>query len=226
MTNIDGQQQTTSDDDDVPVVIDGSGDIQNDDPSLFLAYQREEENDVDIVSLDDDTNGQDPEEVKKKIKYESEETNIKFHPLNKDGSNEFVIHAAPSNPPDGPRLFMHEGAGDGVTFNQTVDEEEQPRILVNVSIATDSGQGTKTHAVYSLHVMVPSGKDFFPPQPVVPCDCREAVELNFTRTLESLVEKPPVPSSNSTIQPDKVAANTDISCPILILEGEGVSFNI
>lgn len=36
------------------------------------------------------------------------------------------------------------------------------RILVNVSIATDNGDGTPNHGVYTLHVSVPAGSEFIP----------------------------------------------------------------
>lgn len=46
----------------------------------------------------------------------------------------------------------------------THDQQQQmQRILVNISIATDSGAGTQNHGVYMLHVSVPAGPDFIPP---------------------------------------------------------------
>jgi hypothetical protein len=230
---------------------DKESDTQNDDPSTFLAYEHQHEN-VAIVSLD---NGENSEELKKKIKYESDEEKIKFFPLHHDDGNDsekiklpgndgktnekrenhFVINAIPMHTPGVPHMFVHDGNSEESAesrFNQT-SEEEQPRILVNISIATDSGQGSQTHAVYMLHVMVPASKDFFPPQPPVPtdtttpaaaptCDCDEAVIQNYTKTIEILADN--TDGHEKSIK--EIDEKNDISCPILILEGEGVSFNI
>lgn len=46
------------------------------------------------------------------------------------------------------------------TLVGTSDTNNMQRILVNVSIATDSGSGTQHHAVYMLHVSVPAGPHF------------------------------------------------------------------
>lgn len=44
--------------------------------------------------------------------------------------------------------------------SDTQESNSMQRILVNVSIATDSGSGTQHHAVYMLHVSVPAGPQF------------------------------------------------------------------
>lgn len=57
-----------------------------------------------------------------------------------------------------PKYVVHDnqnGGSSGEIINAT-----QPRILVNVSIATDTGKGTLVHAVYMLHVEVPATADF------------------------------------------------------------------
>lgn len=41
-------------------------------------------------------------------------------------------------------------------------QRNMQRILVNVSIGTDSGEGTRTHGVYMLHVSVPAGQNLMP----------------------------------------------------------------
>lgn len=54
---------------------------------------------------------------------------------------------------------MHDSNNDSINLH----DQQTQRILVNVSIATDSGAGTQNHGVYMLQVSVPAGPDFLPP---------------------------------------------------------------
>lgn len=54
---------------------------------------------------------------------------------------------------------MHDSNNNSINLH----DQQTQRILVNVSIATDSGSGTQNHGVYMLHVSVPAGPDFLPP---------------------------------------------------------------
>ncbi|XP_055694709.1 teneurin-m isoform X2 [Lutzomyia longipalpis] len=101
------------------------------------------------------------------------------------------------------------------TFNRGAQ-----RILVNVSIGTDSGSGTQNHAIYMLHVSVPAGTDFsqqgdssssdespidssdsiddicppkFPPAPPCPCQCSDQMAANQ------------INSPNTEIEPDDLS---------------------
>lgn len=106
--------------------------LQNDDPRL-IAYNDPEN--VEFVSLDDDKS------------KSSEATN---GPPNVP----VMVSAVPLIQPGVPHYVVHDA--------NTPKEIEGPRILVNVSIATDHGSGTQTHAVYMLHVMVPADIDLNP----------------------------------------------------------------
>lgn len=112
--------------------------LQNDDPRL-IAYNDPEN--VEFISLDD-----------------------KSPPKSQESSNgptnvPIMVSAVPldvQQPSGVPHFVVHDAK------TSTMGIETGPRILVNVSIATDHGSGTKTHAVYMLHVMVPSGIDLNP----------------------------------------------------------------
>lgn len=67
------------------------------------------------------------------------EENVEFISLDKHGTKN-------------PSYNVHDSA--------TLNNKTQPRILVNVSIATDTGRGTQVHAIYQLHVEVPTESDF------------------------------------------------------------------
>lgn len=61
-----------------------------------------------------------------------------------------------------PKYVVHEKNNNKKNETQ---QQQLPRILVNVSIATDNGKGTLVHAVYQLHVEVPATADFPIPIP-------------------------------------------------------------
>lgn len=72
-----------------------------------------------------------------------------------ESSNDIFVETAPSN--QQPEFHMLD---DTNRVTNTSIEKQTQRILVNVSIATDSGVGTETHGVYMLHVSVPVGPEF------------------------------------------------------------------
>lgn len=107
--------------------------LQNDDPRL-IAYNNPEEN-FEFISLEDE---------KKK------ETDNKIKPI--------LATSVPLEQPGVPHYVVHDSNTPHINATQ-----QFPRILVNVSIATDHGAGTQTHAVYMLHVQVPTSIDLSPP---------------------------------------------------------------
>lgn len=108
--------------------------LQNDDPRL-IAYNDPEN--VEFISLDDKS----PSQKWSNTHKEDVPVTISAVPLTQSGVPHYVVKDAKTN-------------DKGI--------ETGPRILVNVSIATDHGSGTQTHAVYMLHVMVPAGVDLNP----------------------------------------------------------------
>lgn len=131
--------------------------LQNDDPRL-IAYNDPEN--VQFISLDDKS---------KSSEGTNGPTNIPV-----------MISAVPLEQPGVPHYVVH----DAKTRDNPKEIEAGPRILVNVSIATDHGSGTRTHAVYMLHVMVPAGIDINPSPHVEP----KPEEKEFAP--ENLVLKP------------------------------------
>lgn len=71
-------------------------------------------------------------------------------------ANDIFVETAPSNQPPDFRMLddINRLTNDSSIENQT------QRILVNISIATDSGAGSQNHGVYMLHVAVPVGPEF------------------------------------------------------------------
>lgn len=64
-----------------------------------------------------------------------------------------------------PTYEMFDAAHNKSTIDGGVHVQPQwnmQRILVNVSIGTDMGDGTKNHGVYMLHVSVPAGPNLMP----------------------------------------------------------------
>lgn len=95
------------------------------------------------------------------------------HNMDEDNSSAvpvIVPYVVESHPADHIKYEMHGEEHLHDKYNadtQNVSESEasipMQRILVNVSIATDSGSGTQHHAVYMLHVSVPAGVGLNPP---------------------------------------------------------------
>lgn len=109
-----------------------------------------------------------------------------------------------------PHFEMLDGA-----HNRSIaspDVRNVPRILVNVSIATDLGDGTQHHGVYMLHVSVPASPDLLPqqhatniPQPLIPMSQMHIAQMS--QTLQSIEHK--TNASDSTTS--KLAQTSSIS---------------
>lgn len=169
--------------------------LVNDGPSI-ITYDRDEEP-LDIVKLPEDPDTKDNE----KLMYNhSDEDDITIHKMVDDFVEpKYIYNAIPLTTPGVPHYVMHDATTQKfkMLHNESTEENdetlEKPRILVNISIATDTGAGTQNHAVYMLHVSVPASSDFFaqpkasatdensnefdngppkpPPAPPCPCQC-------------------------------------------------------
>lgn len=137
-----------------------------------------------------------------------------------------VPYVVETHPADHVRYEMHDAdSSPDKTGNSTESETKvgngMQRILVNVSIATDSGQGTQHHAVYMLHVSVPAGPQFN-------FDNSEMVENKTAPTgnveqkqvpLDSLVDD----SSCLPPEPPPVPPSCPCDCQSLKIEVENVT---
>lgn len=93
--------------------------------------------------------------------------------ISRDGEND--INKYPyigASHPDRTYYQIHDTSNSNNIANEnnnngsinTHDQQHQmQRILVNISIATDSGAGTQNHGIYMLHVSVPAGPNFISP---------------------------------------------------------------
>lgn len=125
--------------------------LQNDEPAVINFDE------IEFISIDDEIN-------------ETAEPPplgvVEIHPLDGNGLAENnVPYIVEPHPPDQPYTYqMHDASFANNTINSSSNDQTQQqqfvhqpqRILVNVSIATDSGSGTRNHAVYMLHVSVPT----------------------------------------------------------------------
>lgn len=104
-----------------------------------------------VVAVGDTPNENDANEIEHpnddRLRHD-DATNERAHDL-------FHVETAP---PMQPPIF-HMLDDTNRLANDSIEKQTQ-RILVNVSIATDSGVGTKNHGVYMLHVSVPVGPEF------------------------------------------------------------------
>lgn len=91
-------------------------------------------------------------------------TNNKHSPAGSstNTSDDLLLHGSPKAPPtiDHDKSNNHNANDKSTPDNAQSDSNSRTqRILVNVSIATDSGSGTQNHAIYMLHVSLPAGPD-------------------------------------------------------------------
>lgn len=126
--------------------------LQNDDPAIINFDE------IEFISIDDEFN-----ETAEPPPFGV----VEIHPLDGNGLAENnVPYIVEPHPPDQQYTYqMHDASFANNTINSSSNgSTQQPqiihqppqRILVNVSIATDSGSGTRNHAVYMLHVSVPT----------------------------------------------------------------------
>ncbi len=138
---------------------DDDGLLQNDSPSL-VSYGH---GDINFVGLD--------KPIGPDTMYQNAEEQIEIHTLDSTKNEKFDTQAndveqypfIDTHNPDRIRYEVH----DINSINRNDLTHETPstkRILVNVSIATDNGSGTENHAVYTLHVSVPAGPDYYQPK--------------------------------------------------------------
>lgn len=211
---------------------DMTANLVNDDDIQFISLDQphyihnmiDSDSDIDIHPLDDKTNVTD-----------------QSHWNSADGYP--YIHAFPD---EKTRYEVHDS--NTQSQNTNTHDTQQQRILVNVSIATDNGSGTKNHAVYMLHVSVPA--DFRsngntddssdkssstsepvcppepPPAPPCPCKCNSMdilidEALNVTATNDSSTTDAPFISTEA---PD-FNSQTDVSTdPTEIISTTNSSF--
>lgn len=82
-----------------------------------------------------------------------------------NNSGDLLLHGSPKAPTiDHNKHNANDSSNDSNAQNDNKAQHQQvssmpQRILVNVSIATDSGSGTQNHAIYMLHVSLPAGPD-------------------------------------------------------------------
>lgn len=161
--------------------------LQNDAPTIIVGDQSIADH-VNLNDIDDDN------DMPSKSNDDGGRFNAKardiveIHPLQSHTKVELpTIHENDINKysyvetayPEHTYYQMHDNQHIGnlnVSNNDTMDvtthqpmlelpQQQMQRILVNVSIATDTGSGSQTHGVYMLHVSVPAGPDYLPVPP-------------------------------------------------------------
>lgn len=171
--------------------------LQNDDP---LRYDVEPEFDINLIDDGNETTKTSAEESERMV-YHEEMDNVVIHTLSTDGK---LLH-------DTTPVYETVDSLTNQTQNSSKMTHGPQRILVNVSIGTDTGSGTQNHAIYMLHVSVPAGTDFtsgdptsdsnptsdnvddddvcppkFPPAPPCPCQCSEQQQGSLNESQDIL----------------------------------------
>lgn len=153
--------------------------------------------------------------------YQYDDTDIEIHAIESENDSILLSSDTPalesfpyleSTYPERTRYqVIDANTGDSdlpppITNNAS---ENVQRILVNVSIATDNGSGTKNHAVYMLHVSVPAG-------PVFP----QRFAANETENNNSYNDRaehgPPRPPPAPPCPPCSCGGNLDEPSPSLV----------
>ncbi|XP_055596109.1 uncharacterized protein LOC129746474 [Uranotaenia lowii] len=161
--------------------------LPNDDPSALYEHFGEAEAgmDVELISLEDGPiSGEEMRKAKSKLFYknvqrldeleEQDVEKVEIHTL--PSTNEIKTQPPPSSPrpsepamvnaipvtltPHVPVYLIQEGNG---TSQEKTDSGQLPRLLVNISIASDHGSGTVQHSVYVLQVTIPTPAENIPP---------------------------------------------------------------
>ncbi|XP_055530568.1 teneurin-m isoform X1 [Wyeomyia smithii] len=191
--------------DDIPIEVDAKlrfveeEKLPNDDPSAHYIHlapggpaAMDDIVDVELISLEDGpVSGEETKKSRNKLYYK----NVQEH-----DTERVEIHTLPAEPSAGeshsipitasppvPVFLLHEG-------NSTAGGQQNgsilPRLLVNISIASDHGTGTVQHSVYVLQVSIPTPPEYVPnPKPSSEFD----PEMEDSNSACSPPEPPPVP---------------------------------
>uniref|UniRef100_A0A182T938 Teneurin-2 n=1 Tax=Anopheles maculatus TaxID=74869 RepID=A0A182T938_9DIPT len=170
----------------------------NDDPSVvhggIYAHVPLDQSEVALVSLED---GLELGKERDKHYYKTiEQVAIKgTAPKPPDEEEEVRIHTLPESvvpvptlQPTVPLYLINEVNGTSSPDAQA-DGAELPRLLVNISIATDHGTGTVQHSVYVLQVSIPTPPEHMPR----PADTDEPKPANFEQPPPVVPQCPPEP---------------------------------
>lgn len=155
-----------------------------------------------------------------------------------DDEHDVFVETASSAHQQQPEFHMLDDTNR--LANDSQSDPQTQRILVNVSIATDSGVGTQNHGIYMLHVSVPVGPEFMSnidfqnvshmhqphtvnvtpsfqknadsPSPACPCDCDAAALRNATER-ESMANESTTQIANGTISTSPPSPPSSSSTP-------------
>lgn len=151
--------------------------LQNDSPVIITQFERQPKIDIELDEHElSKTNGQyQPEESTVSetpiiLTTIPTELDTSYKPLDtnqietKDNIQHMEIDTSTAIKQNEPRYGMLDGTLNNSiqSLTQSNDPRNMQRILVNVSIATDSGDGTQNHGIYMLHVSVPAGPNLQP----------------------------------------------------------------
>ncbi|XP_058456904.1 uncharacterized protein LOC131434256 [Malaya genurostris] len=144
--------------------------LPNDDPLAHYEHlvgaAMDDVVDVELISLEDGPiSGEEMRKTRNKLYYKNvqekqshDREHVEIHTLPSPVEKKSQIVSVPVTP-QAPIYLVHEAAGtsEGQTEGPTL-----PRLLVNISIATDNGTGTVQHSVYVLQVSIPTPSEYIP----------------------------------------------------------------
>lgn len=153
--------------------------LQNDSPAIIVQYDKQTT--LKINHLDTDSMGVVEQPTTFKNELEIRNANASANDISQFNTVHTIKHSGK------PLLHSNENSIDGNDYVETLSgiKRHEPRyemfdakqndsikaldivqnmqrILVNVSIGTDSGDGTTNHGIYMLHVSVPAGPNLKP----------------------------------------------------------------
>ncbi|XP_058829663.1 uncharacterized protein LOC131688977 [Topomyia yanbarensis] len=182
--------------------------LPNDDPLALYEHlngaEMDDVVDVELISLEDGPiSGEEMRKTRNKLYYKNvqekqgqESERVEIHTLPSPVENRSQIVPVPISPPQVPIYLVHEAVGSN-------DEQKEgpvlPRLLVNISIATDNGTGTVQHSVYVLQVSIPTPSEYIPRPNPSEFD-RETVDSNHSCPPEPPPAPPcPIKCPNSSL---------------------------
>lgn len=148
--------------------------LPNDDPLAHYEHlgPMEDAVDVELISLEDGPiSGEEMRKSKSKLYYKNvqektaaEEEKVEIHTLPPANG----IHQQPAQQSTAipvtvaPQIPIYLVQESNSTTNESKEGAALPRLLVNISIATDHGTGTVQHSVYVLQVSIPTPPENIP----------------------------------------------------------------
>ncbi|XP_058124762.1 teneurin-m [Anopheles ziemanni] len=225
----------------------------HDDPSVhepeYIVHIPHDQPEVALVSLEDGLPLQ-PGGERDKHYYKTVEQVPEVREVTPPPVEVVRIHTLPpphvaQSAPAVPVYLIREVNGTSSSPNhdsegEPADEDipELPRLLVNISIASDHGSGTVQHSVYVLQVSIPTPPEYIPkpanfeqcppePPPAPPCPIKCPTDSQFARYRIVDIHDDDEPGSEDTdeslVAPESESSTEFAAMPVVARVGGGMT---